>query len=377
MSKKLKSIRFRVTLTGEGVVNYDHAEQRFFLDKHCGGASVKNENQSFAKKQFFSLYDSVEEYESAVKKYAEANGKSFEEAKKNVPEYGYNLKISSNCIRKNIFGGTSDSDAVLWEFPAAAANYIADPLGYIRGYTCARNDRTTFKKKTCLNVTDAVDSHAVLYSEVFTKSGDRDDTSFFTKETAGKTNYVFEAFFDVSEAQFASLDDYFARRAIPADYYEGKNYIEKAFEKKYGRIPYTTGVFSKNNDIFGQSYGEYGLKMDDRFINDIIKVAASRLLSIRIDRTGGYAETAIVEYKPIYSSEDVIDSENGWLSVKNAEDLPTFDIYQFYEESSHQEWEERKTSKEILSGVRKANKAEKKSRGTSKKEPSSETVGDE
>lgn len=376
--KKIQSIRFRVVLNGRGVVNYDQSEQRYFLNRYCGGADVKNENQTFAKKEFFPNPYFVEQ----VTKYATDNNVTVEEAMKKVPQYLYHLKISGNCLRNKIFGGTSDTDAVIWEFPQAASNYIANPLGFTRGYMCARQN-DPFRKKTCLNVTDAVDKNAVLYSEIFTKTGDRDDTSYFTKETTGDTRYVFDAFFDVAEAQFASMDDYFARRAIPVDYFEGNNYIEKAFLKNYGRIPYTVGVFSKNNDIYGKSYGEYGLKMDDQFINDLIKTVASRLLSIHVDRNGGYIDTASVEYKPIYSAEDVLESEEGWTAIKSADELPTFEVKQFYEESSHQEWEERKAAKEALKGTRKANKEEKKAKkgkkNSEKKDETAETetVSDE
>ena len=367
MEKKIKSIRFRVALNGRGVVNFDQNDQKYFLNKYCGGKDTKVENQTFAKKEFVINPN----YEEEVRKYAEANNVTLEDAGKRVPQYKYRLKISAPCLRNRVFGGTSDTDAVIWDFPQAASNYIANPLGYTRGYMCPRKEES-FRKKTCLNITDAVDKDAVLYDEIFTKSGDRDDTSFFLKETTGETHYTFEAFFDVAEAQFASVDDYFARRAIPSDYFEGKNYIEQAFLKNYGRIPYTVGVFSKNNAIYGQSYGEYGLKMDDQFINTLIKSVADRLLYIHIDRNGGYVDTAKVEYKPIYSSKDVT-SEDGWKEVKNAEELPEFGIFQFYEESNHQEWEERKAAKEALKGVRKANKDEKKAKRGKKTATTAET----
>ena len=375
-SNGIQAVKFRVTLNGHGVVNYDSKDQKFFINAHCAG-NATNDNQTFAKKEFYSLYENHDAYLSAVKKYAEENELAIDEAKKKVPEFGSRLKISYNCLRREIFGGTSDVDSVIWNFPTAASNYIANPLAYSRGYMCP-DKKESFKKKGCFNVTDAVDENAVLYMEMFTKSGDRNDTSLFYKETAGDTKYVFSAYFDVKEAQFLSFDDYFARKAVSSTYIEGPNYLENAFKKVYGRVPYTVGVYSKNNDIFGNSYGEYGAKMDDEFVNGLIKTLAGRLLSINIIRNGGEAYTVKVEYKPVYTANDIMESDEGWIELKSSDEIPYFDVQQFYEESSHQEWEERKAAAEAAKATSAAKKTEKKTRKTKKGKDSEEgTAQDE
>ena len=360
----IKAVKFRVTLNGRGVVNFDSTDQKYFINSHCDNSQLAREsggkitdNQTFAKKEFYRLYDSHEAYLDAVKEFAEKNGIDINEAKKNLPEFAENLKISYNCLRYAIFGGTHDVDPVIWKFPIAASNFIANPLGFSRGYMCP-DKKDSFKKKSSLNVTDAIDDKAVVYMELYTKSGNRNDTSLFYKETAGETNYVFNAYFDVAEAQFLSFDDVFARRAVSNSYIEGENYLEKAFVKNYGRVPYTVGVFSKNNEIFGKSYGEYGAKMDDEFINGLIHKLTEQMLSININRNGGVAYTTKVEYKPIYSAEDMI-SEDGWKTLGKADNMEKFEIYQFYEESSHQDWEARKAAIEESSNKKEEKKAKK------------------
>ena len=360
----IKAVKFRVTLNGRGVVNFDSTDQKYFINSHCDNSQLAREsggkitdNQTFAKKEFYRLYDSHEAYLDAVKEFAEKNGIDINEAKKNLPEFAENLKISYNCLRYAIFGGTHDVDPVIWKFPIAASNFIANPLGFSRGYMCP-DKKDSFKKKSSLNVTDAIDNKAVVYMELYTKSGNRNDTSLFYKETAGETNYVFNAYFDVAEAQFLSFDDVFARRAVSNSYIEGENYLEKAFVKNYGRVPYTVGVFSKNNEIFGKSYGEYGAKMDDEFINGLIHKLTEQMLSININRNGGVAYTTKVEYKPIYSAEDMI-SEDGWKTLDKADNMEKFEIYQFYEESRHQDWEARKAAIEESSNKKEEKKAKK------------------
>jgi len=371
-NNKILAVKFRTTLNGHGVVNYDSTDQKFFINGHCAGNAF-NDNQTFAKKEFYGLHQSHEAYIEAVEKYAEENGVSIDEAKKKVPEFGYNLKISYNCIRHAIFGGTCDADPMIWNFPAAACNFIANPLGYSRGYMCA-DKNMSFGKKSCFNLTDAIDEGAVIYMEMFTKSGDRNDTSLFYKETTGRTKYVFDSYFDVKTAQFLSFDKYFDRLAVPSSYIEGCNYLEKAFVKTYGRIPYTVGVFSSNNEIYGESYGEYGAKMDDEFVNYLIKTLAGRLLDINIVKNGAIAHTVKVEYKPIYSCNDIINDEEGWIELKSVDELPVFEISQYYEPSNHQEWEGRKKAAEAAKLVAADKKSEKKARRSGKNNPSEEVV---
>lgn len=369
-SKKLQGVKFRTTLVGNGVVNYDGGDQKFFINSHCAGNAYKD-NQTFAKKEFYKIYDSYEEYKEAFEKYAKDNGVSVDDAKKKVPEYGYYLKISYNCLGHEIFGGTCDSDPIIWYFPETACNYITNPLTYARGYFNP-DKNNSFHKKGCFYITNAVDENAVIYSEMFTKSGDRNDTSLFCKDTTGKTKYVFDSYFRVKEAQFLSFDRYFNRQAVSPSYIEGDNALEKAFIRRYERVPYTVGVFSSNNDIYGKSYGEYGAKMDDEFINHLIKTMAGRLLGINIVKKGAFAHTAKVEYKPIYSCNDSINDDEGWIELKSTDDIPVFDIYQYYEESCHHEWEERKKAAEVAKAEAAERKAEKKARRGGKKQSSEE-----
>lgn len=361
--KKIQAVKFRVKLSGHGVVNFDGDDQKLFNWKHCGSDYSKNENQKYCKKEYYKLYETDKEYEEAVKEYAELNDMTIDEAKKRVPEYGYHLKISNNSLRHEIFNGTSDADSLIWQFPGAATSFIANPLSYMRGYMCASKEKN-FNKKSCVNVTDAVDKNAVITTETYTKSGDRDCTSFFTRETAGETNYTAEVYFDVEEAQFLACDDYFGRRAIASEYVEGENLLAKAFERNYGRIPFKEGIYTNHPNIFNGSYGQYGLLMDDDFINTLIKTLAKQLLSINIIRITGNAHTTEVEYKPIYSAEDNM-SDEGWIKLNSPEEIPDFEIKQYYETACHNDWDGRQKAiaeKKKAEAEKKANKKSAKNK---------------
>ena len=351
MSKKgIQSVCFRVRLKGQGIVNYGDTNQAAMRLELCHQHGVdyddvKKSNQQFAKVNYYKRYNSDEEYQSEVNRIAEKQGKAPEEVKRFVPEYACNLKISSNCLRHHIFLEVDKADAPIWDSPKTGSTYIASPLGYVRGYFFPVKNIGSFNKKTSLTVSDAEDKNAVLQMELFTRSGDRDETSLFEKETTGNTDYVFECVFDVKEAQFLSMDDIYARNAVPTSYYEGENELEKRFRSRYGRIPYKTGVYTSCSDIFDTTHGgEFGAKMDDQFTNDLIKVVAKRLLSIVINKAGAYARTYSVEYKPIYCCRDDIvgDAYNdGWTEIKNENEIPDFEIYQFYVEGNHDEYENR------------------------------------
>ena len=58
------------------------------------------------------------------------------------------------------------------------------------------------------------------------------------------------------------------------------------------------------------------------------------------------------------SAEDMI-SEDGWKTLDKADNMEKFEIYQFYEESSHQDWEARKAAIEESSNKKEEKKAKK------------------
>lgn len=337
MEKKLKRLDIRVSMEGQGGVNYDAKEQKFFLNSHCGRKNISNDNVTYLKKAYYKL----------------------EEPDENGAEYGYFSKISSNCLRHEIFKGCCDVDSVIWMFPEVAVKYITSPMGFSHGYMNPVAGSNGFAKKTCLYVKDAIDKNAVIAEEVCTKTGDRDSTSLRYKENVGETNYRFEACFDVEQAQFLSADDFNGRIGIDPSYIEGENLYEKYMVEQYGRVPYKTGVYSNKCQTLGKYYGEYGLLFDDGYVNSLIKAILNQIMAINITRSGAWARTKKVEIRPVYDPLNVSDDD--WITV-TADDINAlnFDIHHFYKEASQHDWEERDKAIKIKREEEARKKEEKK-----------------
>lgn len=318
-TKPLKRLDIRVTMQGQGGVNYDSKDQKWFLYEHCGRKTSVHDNVNYLKKVFYKN----------------------EKRDEGDPDCVYNLAISSECIRHEIFRGCSDADSVMFLFDEAAVEFITSPLGFMRGYMKTESASNGFGKKTCLNVTKAIDKNAVIVEEMCSKDGERDSTSIHFKENVGETKYMFEACFDVEQAQFLCLDDINGRMAVAPSYVEGENLFEKAMVKRYGRVPYKAGVFSNKTDIMGVHCGEYGYLFDDEYVNSLIKTALKQILSININRANGWARTTKVEIFPVYDVCKPATDED-WVEIKS-EDLETlnFIINTFYKEASRSDWEER------------------------------------
>lgn len=334
--KSLKRIDIRVEMEGQGGINYDTKEQKFFLNKHCGRKNISNDNVTYLKKAYYKLETPTED----------------------GAEYGYFSKISSNCIRHEIFKGCCDGDTVIWQFPKIAVTYITSPECFSRGYMKADGDNS-FRKKTCLYVTDAIDKNAIISEEQHSTSGDRDSNSLHYKENVGETHYCFDACFDVEQAQFLSVDDFNGRIGIDPSYIEGENLYEKEMVKIYHRVPYTRGVYSNKCQTLGNYYGEDGLLFDDEYVNSLIKDNIKRILGINITRAGGWTRTKKVEIRPVYDPLNVSDDD--WMVINpNDIDNLNFNIHHFYKEVSHHDWEERDKAIKIKREEEARKKEEKK-----------------
>ena len=317
-NKNLKRLDIRVTMKGQGGVNYDSDDQKGFLREHCGRKTSIHDNVKYLKKAFYKI----------------------ENPEENGPEFGYYSKISSNCLRHEIFKGCNDVDSVIWAFPNAAVRYITSPMGFSHGYMKTEGGSNGFGKKTCLYVSDAIDKNAVIAEELCTKDGERDSTSMHYKENVGKTSYKFEACFDVEQAQFLSADDFCGRIAIDPSYIEGENLYQKCMVELYGRVPYNMGVFTNKHQTLGKYYGEYGMMFDDEYVNSLIKANLHQIFGININRANAWARTEKVEIRPVYDPLTV--NEDDWMTI-TADDIDNlnFNIHHFYTESSQHDWEER------------------------------------
>ena len=313
LEKKVKSILFKIKLDGDGVVNYDSNDQKTMYSNsnlfHKMKSGDKNQfnNQLYAKKNYY-LIDN---------------------------ELAYKLKISSNCLRQNIFREDVPIQASqIVNDPITLMSALASPGMLLRGYMLA-DAVNPYKRKGVLSITDAEQTcDAVSSIETFSKSGMKNqdgatsDNTFFKKETVGKIQYAAHGSIDLERLQFVSSDNVFDRLAFNPDMFKLYSQLLKGhlstFESELGYYQMINSVVR---------IPEIGYIMSDDNMVILVKSLFERLMKIGINKAGGSAQIVELEYKLVFDAiDDTIYSEDGWIKLSKRADLDniTFKPEQFY-----------------------------------------------
>lgn len=342
--KKVKNILFRVDLSGYGVVNYDGPEQKFIL-RHCPTAQWSTtDNVKYAKKVFFH----------------DENG-----------NLDYKLKISAGALTKAIFGGeipfqspnVVHADNILY-------SYIGSPAALLRGYMFTPKSGT-LNRKHAANITDAIQvCNAKSYLEMFSKSGEKTNTSLFSKETIGDIKYKATGNLDIMELQFLSTSSVFDRKAMDPDCF---NLFKIFLSSRLKNFKSNLSEYTIKNSVC--EIPEQGVLFSSENVNQMVNEYFLNLLSMRIDMKGAYVKIDKVEYKLVYDVlEDIMESEDGWQTLTK-DGLKKFDIEIFYEEVSKEKSEQYtldikagKLKEEKLKEVAEKNKEENTKKAEAAKE---------
>lgn len=215
---KIKSILFKVELKGHGVVNFDSKDQKWmFRTKNNNGKPHhlfnSHDNLKYAKKNFY--YDD--------------NG-----------NLQYKLKISSECIKKEMFGDdyVAQSSKIVHN-PVILNSFISSPMSHLRGYMFA--DKVSFKRKSALTIEDAeATNNPVSYLDVSSVSGDKineslgdgqSNNNLHHHENVGEIEYATRGIIDLESLQFVSCDQVFDRYALnPDDFGLYKRFMKQWFD---------------------------------------------------------------------------------------------------------------------------------------------------
>lgn len=308
--KKVKHIKFRIELEGEGIVNYDSNDQKWiYKDTNLNSKmGTYHDNVNYAKKHFYKNGDNLD----------------------------YKICISSDCLRHDIFKmdamfqspNVVHQDALLYSF-------ISNPANILRGYMFA-DKKLTQKKKSIITITDAEQiCNSISNIETFSRSGfknqdsDITDNSFYKKETIGKIKYSSKGQIDLMQLQFVSVDPIFDRFSFNPDSFE----LYKSFLKTRMNFNSDLGYYLiKDSSI---EIPEYGFKFSNDNVNFLTKEFFKRLLKLDILRKGSYAKISKLEYKLVYDViEDTFDSENNWVEIKHESDIDSinFESEEYYVE---------------------------------------------
>lgn len=356
MTKKVKNVLLRVSLEGEGVVNYDSGDQKWMWNR-IKSESIRHNNYQYAKKDVYH------------------EGKD----DKGKDLYSYKLKISANALNKALYGYDQSGYTTFNEH--LMMSLLATPSSLLRGYTYL-NGNLNLKRTKALRLASATQTNnAVSKMEFFSRSGDKkeketadetSDTSIFNKETVGEMTYESKGMIDLMQLQFISLSEMHDRIALnPDDIYTYQQYMR-------AWIPnFMNGDNVEKGEIYNKFYTikgcendlpEMGILLNESDVMELVKFALKKIIALQINRSDAYAKVNKLEYKLVYDGvEDTYDKNDGWIKLNSARDI---DNMHFEPEIFFKEWNA-DDAKKLIGDIKEARvKVEKTKKKEEKKSES-------
>lgn len=307
----LKSILFKGTIKGNGIVNYDAKDQKWMLKKYKfdeWGSALKFDNIKIGK-------------HALVKTGNDENGK---------PQYDVRLKISSNCLRNAIFKEDHPfQNSMILHSKKLLNMSIASVASLLRGYMFEQEGFTGLKRKSPVIITDAEQTAGELSTiDVHTTSGakrtkgsedDASDTSLFYKETVGDVEYSFKGAINLPDLQFIPLSDTFDRMAVNPDDFE--TLYRPHLEKSVGSTVDDPGFYMINSAV--NAIPEEGVLLSQPQTALLVKEFFKRLLSLTITRNASaYATLSTLQVKFVRDPlTDKMNDEAGWSLIGKVDDI--------------------------------------------------------
>ena len=333
---QVKSINFKLTLKGRGIVNHESNENYHW---------VKNNN--------------------------------FTPAKKNIYSDRFFFKDSSYCIKHAIYDsmGLSYVPANIRLFPELFyGEYLPSPAVLLRG--CAElNGIGRNKRKSPFGVTDAEEigeGHPVVNNkpqcnfEIHTRSGYKNtdanskDTTLFFREETGDITTVAQCWIDVEELQFISADDIYDRMYLDTD---GGVYEELFLDGLKKNLKYAEDerpelkAYKIFNSIAGDAYAERGILLNHASVDMLVKMALKSTLNLSIKRSNAYRNAVpslTLEIRTAYGCETVE------VTPDNIDEF-TFVPYAKYTEVDYSEIIKRREAFKAMSTSKEEKKSSKRS----------------
>lgn len=313
---EINSVFFRITLKGNGIVNFDSNEQKSTLIYKC--------NVPFPRKSDKTFVDSV--------KLGKKNFYMDEEG--NVT---YKPKISANCLRHEIFKVIQHSGITRRELECC--DYLSRIPVLLRGWMLTYRSDTPINHASGIRMGSAeIINGAQPVLEIGTTCGDKtfSETSMFYTETMGETLYECRGAIDFKTLEFLSCDPIFNRIAFKEDWIKGEApTLNTMFQNHYGRVPYKAGYFMPVDTSLNETFAEQGIKFDTDFVKEMIREFFMRVLSLRIAKAGGYAETVKFEIKRVTDAvRQTLTSSDGWeeVTIDNLDSMLNFTPKSYYVE---------------------------------------------
>ena len=276
----IKSVDFKLSAEGHGIVNFNGSASIY---SRAAGKYVNN--HMLPKMRGIDMM----------------RVKNFEDINDNAVVY-----VSSNCIRNAIFKSYS------YNLKSVTLDNVSDVLssivGLVHGYVIAEGS-TSLKRKSPLLIEDLVAaSETKINYEQFSQSGERNETSIYSKHTVGEVKYTSYGSINIEDLQFMALEDSLGRscyREILTEE-QGVELAEKItqylktldFEDKYAPKAVFSNNYVRVNAICKE--GEAGILLNDDAIELIVKEILALIEDIFINKSD--ADLKVTEVKVDYNS---------------------------------------------------------------------------
>lgn len=278
----VKTVDFKVTAKGHGVVNWN------------GAASLSNDGRTVDN----HLLPKLRGYTNLSGKVKEDTGYKYKKEAGDIDFKENPLYISQNCVRHHLFKEQSYDNH--FATTSNAIDLLASVTGLLRGYVIPAT--ISFKRTSPLLLEDFVDQLGNGNFEQFSRAGERNSSSFFSKTTFGDTLYIGYGSINICDLQFISLSNDFDRAALNVKDNEGEevakkvqDFIESLEPTRKPKVVFDKN-YVRNGTIF--NHGEAGLLLDDVAIDILVKKMLDMIATLSIKQGKGYmfVDTVEVDY---------------------------------------------------------------------------------
>lgn len=288
MKKQIKNIYFNLDLEGYGCVNSDSTEQTKFL---LNTGIVEWNDSGFVKdgKPLSNVILSKKIFQLTE------DGK-----------YEYHVKISSECLRNNIFGNAMRFiDPSIMTIPATFYRALAHPDMIARGYLYPKKGDVTVKKKSVLCITDAEEQgpwRRYVNTDFHTRSGMKDpkegkksddpkDTSVYKIENVGAVTYTAKGAIDVAELRFIPADPIYERLSVDVDGGRNEEIYMKELTKNSVNFTPEFKYYYLENSYTADECAERGIMLNDETLDAYIKRIIKNMLNLDVRKRNAYLIT--------------------------------------------------------------------------------------
>lgn len=307
----IKSVDFKVTALGYGVVNWNGPTTLEGDDKKTV------DNHTLPKlRGYTNLTGKVKETGYKYKKQAS-----------DIDFHVTPMYISQNCIRHHLF--KDQAFDLHFAKNKNLQSVLASITGMIRGYVVPSSQ---CKRTSPLLLEDFIDQLGNGNFEQMGRSGSKEkgkddkgedvaSNSFFSKTTFGETKYIAYGSISIEQLAFISLDKKFDRAAMIINEGEGEKIAEavQAFIASIDPVRQPKAIFHPNYVRQGTIFeeGEMGILLDNEAIEILVNETIRMISELNIRQAKGYmyVDKVLVDYNDSHKMMRVKHSE-GDISEK-------------------------------------------------------------